>query len=82
MSNEVNADTRELIFEIAKSYGVFKKYYRAKYQKYVIAVICPEFKGRYYSTGLASLQEYLTKYNCEICVASTDFSSKKRNGAY
>ena len=42
MSEEVNEQTREEVFRIAKEYGCFKKYYKAKYPKTVIAVICPE----------------------------------------
>lgn len=76
MSREVNEQTREMIFEIAKQHGCFKKYYNAKYPKYVIAVICPEFKSRHYSATLSLLQKYLAEHNCEICVASTEFSQE------
>lgn len=77
MSNEVNPETRERIFDIAKQHGCFKKYYRAKYPKHVIAVICPEFGSRSYSVALALIQKYLSEYNCEICVAATGFSEEK-----
>lgn len=76
MSPDVSPETREAIFEIARQYGCFKKYYRAKYPKQVVAVICPELKSRYYNYALSLLQSYLAEYNCEICVASTDFSKK------
>ncbi|MBR1968903.1 MAG: LacI family DNA-binding transcriptional regulator [Clostridia bacterium] len=74
MSSEVNPETREMIFKIAKEYGCFKKFYNAKYPKLVFAIICPEFKSRFYSDALSLVQEYSKEYNCEICVASTDFS--------
>ena len=74
MSGEVSEQTRQEIFRIAKEYGCFKKFYNAKYPKYVIAVICPEFRGRYYSGMVAVLQEYLRGKGCEVCVASTNFS--------
>ena len=76
MSSEVNEQTREQVFEIAKQYGCFKKYFNAKYPKYVVAIICPEFKSRYYSHILSYLQRNLEAHNCEICVASTNFSSE------
>lgn len=76
MSSEVNSETREMIFEIARKHGCFKKFYTAKYPGYVIAIICPEFQSRCYSTWLSSLQKKLTAYNCEICVAATDFSNE------
>ena len=78
MSHDVNADTREMIFEIAKQYGCFTKYYRAKYPKTVIAVICPEFKSMLYSGALSYLQQYLSEKNCEMQVTSTDFSQKSQ----
>ena len=78
MSEEVNEQTREEVFRVAKEYGCFKKYYKAKYPKTVIAVICPEFQSRFYSDALTALQQHLSRYNCEICVASTDFSPKKQ----
>ena len=77
-SSEVNEQTRKMIFNIAKKHGVFKKFYNAKYPKLVIAVICPEFKSRYYSTLVSSIGETLSKMGCEMCVASTDFYDKNR----
>ena len=77
MSSEVSEQTRNEIFKIAKEYGCFKKFYNAKYPKYVIAVICPEFHGQYYSGIVASLQSCLGELGCEVCVASTEFSGSK-----
>lgn len=74
MSSEVSEQTRNEIFRIAKEYGCFKKFYNAKYPKYVIAVICPEFHGQYYSGMVATLQGCLGELGCEVCVASTNFS--------
>ena len=76
MSSEVSEQTRQEIFRIAKEYGCFKKFYTAKYPKYVVAVVCPEFHGRYYSSMVAALQDELRGRNCEMCVASTDFSEE------
>lgn len=78
MSSEVNEETREMIFDLAREHGCFKKFYNAKYPKFVIAVICPEFRSRYYSSLVSSIQENLSQMGCEICVASTDFSKKSR----
>lgn len=79
MSSEVSEQTRNEIFRIAKEYGCFKKFYNAKYPKYVIAVICPEFHGQYYSGLVASLQSRLGELGCEVCVASTEFSGRKEH---
>lgn len=78
MSTEVNNETREMIFDIARQNGCFKKFYTAKYPRYVIAVICPEFQSRYYSSMISLVQKKLSNYNCEICVAATDFSNESK----
>lgn len=75
-SAEVHEETRQKVFEIAKQYGCFKKYFNSKYPKFVIAVICPEFISAHYSSYLLALQEKLAKRNCEICVATTSFSKQ------
>lgn len=77
MSNEVSEITREEIFSLAKQLGCFKKYYNPKYPKWVIAIICPEFESKYYNKFLFELQKNLTYYNCEVCVAATNFSKEK-----
>ncbi len=77
LSGEVNEETRELVFKVAKDLGCFKKFFSAKYPKFVIAVICPEIISLSYSDTLLCLQKYLSERNCEICVATTDFSEEK-----
>lgn len=76
-STEVNEETRQMIFGIAKEQGCFKKFYNAKYQKLVIAVIAPEFRSVYYARYLSYIQVCLQKKNCELCVSTTDFSPQK-----
>lgn len=73
-SPEVNEQTREMIFEVAKRTGCFKKFYKSDYPGYVIAVICPEFTSTYYSGFIAKMQECLARYNSEMCVMATGFS--------
>lgn len=76
-STEVNEETRQLVFEVAKRYGCFKKFFNAKYSKYVVAIICPEFSSIHYTNYLTYLSRYLEKENCEICVAESNFSAKR-----
>ncbi len=76
-SHEVNAETREMIFEIAREYKCFKKFFNAQYPKLVVGVICPEFESLYYTRYLAFIQERLSEYNCEVCMASHRFSPER-----
>ena len=73
-SPEVNEQTREMIFEVARRAGCFKKFYKSDYPGYGIAVICPEFVSTYYSGFIAKMQECLAHYNSEMCVMATGFS--------
>lgn len=74
MSREVNDETKEMIFQIAREQGCFKKFYNAKYPKFVIAVICPEFESLHYANTFSRIQKICAEYNCEVCGTSTNFS--------
>ena len=76
-SGEVNDETREMIFAVAKKYGCFKKFYNAKYPKLVIAIIAPEFESAYYTSYLSYLQKNLQDKGCEVCFSATDFDTEK-----
>ena len=76
-SPEVNRETREMIFSVAKAHGCFKKFYNAKYPKLVIAVIAPEFGSGLYARHLSLIQQALEQENCELCVSTTNFSAKQ-----
>ena len=73
MSPEINEETRQAIFQVAREQGCFKKFYNGKYPRYVVAVLCPELKSLHYARAMALLQEALSRRNCELCVATTDF---------
>ncbi len=76
LSPEVNQQTRDMIFDVAKAHGCFKKFYRSEYPGLVFAIICPEFESTYYSAFISEMQKYLARYNCETSVASTGFSKE------
>ncbi|MBR7165391.1 MAG: LacI family DNA-binding transcriptional regulator, partial [Clostridia bacterium] len=74
-SPEVNEETRELIFQVARAHGCFKKFYNVKYPKLVIGVIAPEFSSMYYTRFLSLIQKNLD--HCELCVSTTNFSAER-----
>ena len=39
LSPEVNQETRDMIFEVAKQHGCFKKFYRTEYPGLVFAIM-------------------------------------------
>lgn len=76
-SPEVSDVTRQIVFEVARRHGCFKRFFNAKYSKYVIAIICPEFGSLHYATYLSFLRQALEQDGCEVCVAESNFSPEK-----
>lgn len=78
-SKEVSSDTRELVFRIAKENNCFDKFYKNIYDKTVIAVICPEFRSRYYGNYISLLETEISKRGSTMLVGCTDFDINKEN---
>ena len=76
MSREVNEQTRQMIFAVARREGCFKQFFSARYPKFVIAILCPELESLYYSGLVTALHRELTARGCDICTAVTDFSAE------
>ncbi len=76
MSREVNEETRKMIFDIARKEGCFKKFFNAKYPKFVVAVLCPELDSLYYAEQVMALQRELNARGFESCTAVTNFSEE------
>lgn len=77
-SDDISSDTKKHIFEIAKQYGCYGKFYKGRYHKKIIAVICPEITSDYYSIFLNRLREYIEESNNIMLIATDDFSSTKQ----
>lgn len=72
-SREVNEQTRDEIFAVARVNGCFKKFFNAKYPKFVVALICPEVHSRYYAEICFAIQRQLQARNCETCLSIGNF---------
>lgn len=70
-AKDISKETKEHVFSVAKQYGCYGRFYQGKYDKKVIAVICPELAGEFYSTFTELLQRMIEKAGC-ICTISTD----------
>ena len=75
-AEDVSDETKKLIFDTAKQYGCFGKYYRGRFEKKVIAIICPELNSAYYNVFVRLLQNVIEKNN-SIAVISSDHFSKE-----
>ena len=77
-AEDISEETKKHIFETAKSLGCFGKFYKGKYHKKIIGVICPEVLGGFYAIFLKKLQD-LIEASGAICMISADnFSARKQ----
>lgn len=76
-SEEISEITKKKIFDIAKKEGCYEKYNKQKYQKKIIAVICPEISSAYYCSIVSYLEEELDKLGALMVLSISDFSAKK-----
>lgn len=77
-AEDISDETKNYIFETAKTLGCFETFNKGKFHKKVIAIICPELNGDYYAGFVSKLKELIEKSNA-ICVISADeFNSDKQ----
>ena len=77
-ADDVSEKTKEYIFETAKKYGCFEKYYKEKYSKRIIAIICPEIRSYYYTSFIDNLKTLIEKNGGIVLVATDDFHAHKQ----
>lgn len=58
-AEDISEETRQHIFSVAKQYGCYGKFFKGKYPKPVIAIICQELKSNFYSVYLEKLQQII-----------------------
>lgn len=76
-SNEISEETRQKIFDIAKQYGVYDRYNKNKYNKKVIAVICPELNSDYYNKYITLLDKEISALDGIMTVSVSNFDSER-----
>lgn len=74
-ADDISPQTRQLVFEIAKKNGCYGKFYKGKFHKQIIAIICPELGSCFYATYVELLQRIIEQHN-GIALVSTDRFNK------
>lgn len=77
-SAEISDQTREQIYRIARENGCFDKYIKHKYNKKVVAVICPEMLGGAYPATLATLDRMIAAQGGLMISSATNFSDARK----
>ena len=72
-SNEISREKRNEIFALAKKNGCFEKYYKGKFGKKIIAVICPEICSAFYTDFITKLNDSIEKKGGMMTLSVTNF---------
>ncbi len=78
-SPEISNETKALIMKIARENGCYEKYYKPKYNKKLIAVICPEVLGIHYSQMATYLEKKISHRGDTTLLAVSNFSPEKQD---
>ena len=74
-SDDISEETKNHIFRIAKQYGCYGEFFKGKYHKKIIAIICPEIVSSYYAEFIKYFQTLIEK-NGDIPIISSDHFDK------
>ncbi len=77
-ADDISDDTKQMIFSIARENGCYEKYYKGKYHKFVVAVICPELNSEYYARFVEMLQPSIENVGGLMVVASDGFDDVRQ----
>jgi len=78
-SSEISEATRERIFSVAKEHGCLEKYFKPKYKKRIIAVICPEVLGIHYSEMITYMEKIISDSGDTMLISVGNFSAEKQD---
>ena len=77
-AEDVSKETKQMIFEKAKALGCFGKFYKGRYHKKIIALICPELIGGYYAIFLNKLQSLIETSGALCMISADNFCGQKQ----
>lgn len=78
-ADDVSKQTKEHIFAVAKACGCFWKYYKGRYQKRVIAIICPELLSNFYIKFVEQLKTLVEEAGCIATISSDGFDMARQS---
>lgn len=78
-ADDVSEETRRLVFDTAKRTGCFGKYYKGRYSKKIIAIICPEMNGTFYTGYIERLQAIIERNDAIALISADHFSAAKQS---
>ena len=76
-SDDISEETRNHIFRIAKQYGCYGEFFKGKYHKKIIAIICPEITSGYYAEFIKYFQTLIEREGNISIISSNNFDKGK-----
>lgn len=73
-AEDISEGTRDMVFEIAKKYGCYGKFYKGKFHKQIIAIICPELGSGFYTAYIERLQKIIESHDGIALVSADHFN--------
>ena len=77
-SREISEETRKRIFEVAKKYDCFDKYYKAPRNRPLIALLPPEPESEYYGREIGVIEKALSSRGADTIIAFTRFDAERQ----
>ena len=81
-SREISEETKEHIFEIARSLGCFDKYYKAPRKNPLIALMIPEIDSECYGIYASVFEREFRLRGADTIVVSTRFDKEREAGFF
>ena len=81
-SRDIGKKTRERIFQLAKEHGCFDQYNKHRFEKNIIAVLCPEINTEYYWSTINCLMKYIEEAGALMTLSVTGFDSAREQELY
>lgn len=78
-ADDICIETKQHIFEIAKQHGCYGKFYKGKYSKKIIAIICSDLISNYYINFIEKLQHEIERHNGMVMISSDHFNKAKQS---
>lgn len=78
-SPEISLETKKMITDRAIEYGCYEKYFKPKYPKKLIAIICPKFLGVHYGQIITYLESEISSRNDTMSVSISGFSPQRQS---
>ena len=74
-AEDISDKTRKLVFDTAMKHGCFGKFYKGKFHKQIIAIICPEVGSSFYTAYVEQIQRIVEDSNGITLISTDHFNS-------